>query len=226
MILGLLLWLTGGIDPRRQFFLSYLVAYNCWLGGALGCLVFLMLQYVTGGGWGLLLRRILEAAAGTLPLFAVLFLPVLFGLPFASKYTQWNPVQTSEESHFKAVWLGAAFVLVRAGIYFACWIGMARLFRGWSKQQDEAADRRILKNCEALSARHPGLRLDHHVRLDRLGDGIEPDWYSTIYPVMFAVGQLLNGFAFALTALLLLADRPPFAGASGRGTCAASEVCC
>ena len=41
---------------------------------------------------------------------------------------------------------------------------------------------------------------------------LEPDWYSTIYPVMFAVGQLLNGFAFALTVLLLLADRPPFAG--------------
>ena len=42
---------------------------------------------------------------------------------------------------------------------------------------------------------------------------LEPDWYSTIYPLMFAVGQLLNGFAFALTVLLLLADRPPFAGA-------------
>jgi len=48
VLLGLLLWLTGGIDPHRQFFLSYLVAYNYWLGGALGCLVFLMLQYVTG----------------------------------------------------------------------------------------------------------------------------------------------------------------------------------
>ena len=214
VILGLLLWLTGGIDPHRQFFLSYLVAYNYWLGGALGCLVFLMLQYVTGGAWGLLLRRILEAAAGTLPLLAVLFLPVLFGLPFASKYTQWNPVQTSEESHFKAVWLSATFVLVRAVIYFACWIGMARLFRGWSKQQDEAADRRILKRCEALSA--PGIVVYALTITFASIDwvmALEPDWYSTIYPVMFAVGQLLNGFAFALTVLLLLADRPPFAGA-------------
>ena len=88
----LLLWATGGIDPHRQFFLSYLVAYNYWLGGALGCLVFLMLQYVTGGAWGLILRRILEAAAGTLPLLAVLLLPVLCGLPFVSEYTQWHPV--------------------------------------------------------------------------------------------------------------------------------------
>ena len=74
-MLGLLLWLTGGIDAPKQFFLSYLVAYNYWLGSALGGLVFLMLQYVTGGAWGLLLRRILEAAAGTLPLLAVLFIP-------------------------------------------------------------------------------------------------------------------------------------------------------
>lgn len=216
VILGLLLWLTGGIDPHRQFFLSYLVAYNYWLGGTLGCLVFLMLQYVTGGAWGLLLRRILEAAAGTLPLLAVLFLPVLYGLPFASKYTQWNPVQTSEESHFKAVWLSASFVLVRAVIYFACWIGMAWLFRGWSKQQDEEADRRILKRCEALSA--PGIVVYALTITFASIDwvmALEPDWYSTIYPVMFAVGQLLNGFAFALTVLLLLADRPPFAGALG-----------
>ena len=153
VLLGFLLWWTGGIDPQRQFFLSYLVAYNYWLGSALGALVFLMLQYVTGGAWGLLLRRILEAGAGTLPLLAVLFLPVLCGLPFASQYSQWSPVQTSEELHFKAVWLSAPFVLVRAVIYFACWIGMAGLFSGWSKQQDEGADGHTLKRCEALEPR-------------------------------------------------------------------------
>ena len=125
MLLGLLLWLTGGIDPHRQFFLSYLVAYNYWLGSALGCLVFLMLQYVTGGAWGLLLRRILEAAASTLPLLAVLFIPVSVGLPFVSEYTQWTSVPTSAELHFKALWLERPFVVVRAIVYFACWIGLA-----------------------------------------------------------------------------------------------------
>jgi hypothetical protein len=216
VLLGLLLWLTGGIDPRRQFFLSYLVAYNYWLGGALGCLVFLMLQYVTGGAWGLLLRRILEAAAGTLPLLALLFLPVLCGLPYTSKYTQWESVQTSADTHFKAVWLSAPFVLVRAVIYFACWIGLARLFRSWSKQQDELAgtDARLLERCEELGA--PGIVVYGLTITFASIDwvmSLEPDWYSSIYPVMFAVGQLLTGFAFALAAMLLLADRPPFAGA-------------
>ena len=217
VLVGLLLWVTGGIDPRRQFFLSYLVAFNYWLGGALGCLVLLMLQYVTGGAWGLMLRRILEAAAGTLPLLAVLFLPVLWGLPFLSEYVQWQPLQTSAELHFKAVWLSAPLVLVRAVVYFACWIGLARLFRGWSKRQDEGADGRILERCEELGA--PGMVIYGLTITFASIDGVmalEPDWYSTIYPVMFGVAQLLNGFAFALTVLLALADRPPFAGAEWR----------
>jgi hypothetical protein len=213
-VLGLLLTLTGGIDPHRQFFLSYLVAYNYWLGVALGCLVFLMLQYITGGAWGLLLRRVLEGAAGTLPLFAVLFLPVLYTLPSASKYAQWSPMRTSDELHFKAVWGSATFVLVRAVIYFACWIGMAWMFRCWSKPQDEESDRRILERCKAGSA--PGIVVYALTVTFASIDwvmSLEPDWYSTIYPVMFAVGQLLTGFAFALTVLLLLADRPPFSWA-------------
>ena len=213
MLIGLLLGSAGGIDPHRQFFLSYLVAYLYWLGSALGCLVFLMLQYVTGGAWGLLMRRILEAAAGTLPLLAVLILPVLYGLPSASEYTQWHPVPTSEELHFKAAWLSAPFVLVRAVIYFTCWVGMGRLFRGWSKQQDEGPDGRILNRCEALSP--PGLVVYALTITFASIDwvmSLEPDWYSTIYPVMFAVGQMLNGLAFALAVLLFLADRPPFAG--------------
>jgi hypothetical protein len=213
VLLGLFLWLTGGIDPRRQFFLSYLVAYNYWLGAALGSLVFLMLQYVTGGGWGLLLRRILEAAVGTLPLMALLFLPVLCGLLFASKYTQWNPIPTGEEGYFKAVWLCFPLVLVRAVIYFACWTGLAWRFRAWSKQQDEGGDGRILERCEGLGA--PGILVYALTITFASIDwvmALETDWYSTIYPLMFAVGQLLNGFAFVLTVLLLLADRPPFAG--------------
>ena len=48
---------------RQQFFHSYLVAYMFWAGIALGSLALLMLQHLTGGGWGLVIRRVLEAAA-------------------------------------------------------------------------------------------------------------------------------------------------------------------
>ena len=125
VVLGLLLWLPAHRSPPAV--LPVVPGGVQLLAGqrALGCLVFLMLQYVTGGAWGLLLRRILEAAAGTLPLLAVLFLPVLVGLPFASKYTQWTRCRPARNRTSRPLWLSAPFVLVRAVIYFACWIGMA-----------------------------------------------------------------------------------------------------
>ena len=62
-----------------QFFRAYLAAYLFYLGIALGSMVLLMVYHLTGGSWGLLIRRILEAAMRTLPLLAVLFLPIACG---------------------------------------------------------------------------------------------------------------------------------------------------
>ena len=71
---------AGGYSNRTQFFQSYLVAYLFWIGIALGCVAILMLQHLTGGAWALVIRRILEAGTTTLPLMAVLVLPLLLGL--------------------------------------------------------------------------------------------------------------------------------------------------
>jgi hypothetical protein len=213
VLLGLLLWATHGIDAPKQFFVSYLVGYSYWLGSALGGLVFLMLQYVTGGAWGLLLRRILEASASVILPLAVLFVPILLGLPFVYEYGQWTPIRTKPELHQKAIWLSAPAVTIKAILFFACWIGMAYLFRRWSQQQDEGANGRVLDRCESLGA--PGIVVYALTITFASIDwvmSLQPEWYSTIYPVMFAVGQLLNGYSFALAVFLLLADRPPFAG--------------
>jgi hypothetical protein len=210
-LLALLLWVTHGVETPKQFFVSYLVGYSYWLGSALGGLVFLMLQYVTGGAWGLLLRRILEASASVVLPLAVLFVPILLGLPFVYEYGQWTPVETAPKLQQKALWLSAPAVTVKAILFFACWIGMAYLFRRWSRQQDEGAN--VLERCEALGA--PGIVVYALTITFASIDwvmSLEPAWYSTIYPVMFAVGQLLNGYAFALAVFLLLSDRPPFAG--------------
>src|SRR5262249_40895784 len=63
-----------------QFFRSYLVAFNFWLSVPLGCMAVVMLHHLIGGTWGLVIRRPLESGTRTLPLLAVLFLPLLLGL--------------------------------------------------------------------------------------------------------------------------------------------------
>ena len=212
-LLGLLLWLTHGIESPKQLFVSYLVGFNYWLGCSLGGLVFLMLQYVTGGAWGLLLRRILEASASMVLPLALLFVPLIIGLPFVYEFGQWTPIEKEPKLHGKAIWLSAPAVTIKAVLFFSCWIGLVYAFRRWSKKQDDRASNRILERCEALSA--PGILVYALTITFASIDwvmSLQPDWYSTIYPVMFAVGQLLNGYAFALTVFLLLSDRPPFAG--------------
>src|SRR6185503_18379741 len=73
------LLLLGFVLDRRQFFHSYLFAFCFWAGISIGSLALLMLQHLTGGGWGLVIRRVLEASTRTLPLVALLFVPVLLG---------------------------------------------------------------------------------------------------------------------------------------------------
>ena len=62
MVAGLLLCAVGALVSREQFFRSYLVAFLFWIGTACGCLAIVMLQHLTGGAWGLVIRRLLEAA--------------------------------------------------------------------------------------------------------------------------------------------------------------------
>ena len=80
-VLGVVLtgagFMMSGAD---RFFQAYLVAYTFWTGVALGSLALLMVQHLTGGAWGVVLRRPLEAAVRTIPFMAVLFLPIAFGM--------------------------------------------------------------------------------------------------------------------------------------------------
>ncbi len=64
----------------RAFFFSYLYAYLVLDRLTLGGLCVLMIHHLTGGGWGFTVRRFLEAAVATLPLMALLFVPVCLGL--------------------------------------------------------------------------------------------------------------------------------------------------
>src|SRR4051794_36062299 len=79
-VVGLLLTALGWLLGPAAFFGGYLVAFLLWSGIALGCLATALLQQVTGGLWGLTVRRIAEAGARTLPLIAIMFLPLLIGL--------------------------------------------------------------------------------------------------------------------------------------------------
>ena len=80
-VAGAALCLAGFLRSPFQFYRSYLWSYLIVVGLSLGSMAWLMLQHLTGGAWGVVVRRPCEAAARTLPLVALMFLPILIGIP-------------------------------------------------------------------------------------------------------------------------------------------------
>src|SRR5512133_1188289 len=147
-VLGIL----GALLNLRLFLHAYVTAYWFWLAIALGCLGVLMIQNLTGGLWGAVVRRPLEAGARTLPLLAVLFLPVLAGVFVLYSWTQPGGIRQPALAPFKQVYLSVPFFVVRAIAYFAVWIFLARRLSAWSLARDDAPDPALTQRLLGLSA--------------------------------------------------------------------------
>jgi hypothetical protein len=211
--LALLLCLVGALLNPTQFFYSYLFSYLLWLGLALGSLALLMLHHLVGGIWGFVIQRFLETGARMLPLMALLFVPVLIGIPSLYEWSHPEVVAQDPILQEKTAYLNVPFFVARAVLYFAVWIGLAFLLTTWSRRQDKTADPLLTAKMERLSA--PGLILYGLTITFASFDwvmSLQPHWFSTIFGIIFMVGQGLTATCFAIIMTMLLANRQPLAG--------------
>jgi hypothetical protein len=203
---------AGGLRDSGQFFRSYLVAFLFWIGITLGCLALLMVQHLTGGNWALVIRRILEAGSRTLLLMAVAVLPLLAGMK--TLYTWSRPGQSDPVILVKHLYLNSGFFIARTIFYFACWFLLAHLLNKWSREEDAGGNASLWARMEGLSG--GGLVLYGLTVTFASVDwvmSLEPRWYSTIYGLLFMVGQALAALAFSITVLIWLSDRGPLSEA-------------
>ena len=80
LVFGIIAAVGAWLQPG-QFFRAYLMAFMACLGLTLGSMAILMIRHLTGGGWGMVIRRLLGAAMRCVPLMTLLFIPFLFGIP-------------------------------------------------------------------------------------------------------------------------------------------------
>ena len=172
--------ILGAIVTTRQFLQSYLFAWLFWLGIALGSVALLMMHDLTGGKWGNAIRGPLSAAALTLPLLAILFIPVLAGVHALYPWTHSNAPQVIR----KAIYLNIPFFIVRAVLYFACWIALA-----WAT---------VRRRARFAPWAGGGLVL-YSVTMTFAGwdwmMSLEPKWWSTIYGMIVITGQGISALA-------------------------------
>lgn len=195
-----------------QFLQSYLIAYMFWIGISLGSLSLLMVQHLSGGAWGLVARRVFEAATRTLPLMLLMFIPIAMNMPTLFKWARPEAIDDAI-IQTKAAYLNPEFFFIRVGIYFAVWMGLSFTLSRWSKQQDEMApqppgplDRRF----RVLSG--PGMIL-HVLAITFMSVdwvmSLDPHFYSTIFGVLILGGQGLSTLAFTILVLQGLSNSRP-----------------
>jgi hypothetical protein len=213
---SLLVGIAGGVlavvallIDRQQFLRSYLFAYLYWTGMALGCLAILLMHHVVGGKWGMLIRRLCEAGARTLPVMGLLLVPVLLGM--STLYIWARPEAVHDAGiQSKAAYLNVPFFIGRAVFYFAIWFLYSHLLSKWSADLDRTRDERLISKMRALSA--PGLVVLTLTTTFAFVDWImslEPHWFSTIYGAMFMIGEMVESFAFVIALMIILSKAPP-----------------
>jgi len=206
----MLLLVVGALVNRDQFFQSYLIGFTFWTGIAVGSLALLMLQHLTGGGWGFVIRRVLEAATRTLPLMAVLFVPVILGAHSLYPWTHEAELASHPVVRGKTPYLNLTFFSLRAIIYFGVWITLAYLLNKWSLAQDRTGDKWFTKAMRVISG--PGMvflifavtfaSIDWYMSL-------EPEWASTIYGFIYVAAWTLSALAFVIAVMAWLSKEQP-----------------
>jgi hypothetical protein len=217
-------WLVGGValvaailgafTSPDNFYQSYLFSYLLVLGLTLGSLGLLMLQHLTGGNWGIIIRRPLEAATQNIWLVSLMFVPVVLGM--SSLYGAWmNPEHRQREplSPLQQRYLTSSGFLVRAVIYFAIWYALVWIFNKWSRRQDVDQENRALRRHFKLLA-GPGIILYVVAMTFASIDwvmSLSPHWASTIYGFIFVAGQAVSAMSLMIAVVVLLSGSEPFA---------------
>jgi hypothetical protein len=214
-VVGLLMCIIGFIKFPDRFFPSYLLAFIFVLGLSLGSLGLLMLQHLTGGKWGIMIRRPLESATRALAVVAVLFIPIFFGMKYL--YGAWLNAPPSGEgalSEFQRSYMTLNGFRFRAILYFAVWGVLVFLFNRWSREQDANPEDTALRQRFKMLA-GPGIILYVFVMTFAAIDwvmSLSPHWASTIYGFLFVAGQLISSMSLMIAIVVLLARTGPLSG--------------
>jgi hypothetical protein len=183
--------ILGAANPK-QFFFSWLVSFLFFLSLAVGALFFVLIQYASQGGWGIVLRRIGETIFATLPVMAALFLPVLLGLRDLYSWSVPGAADHDALLRWKAPYLNVPFFLVRATIYFASWSFIALLYYRGSRSQDVTGDPTVSARLRRFAG--PAIIVLALTQTFASIDWImslTPHWYSTIMGIYFFSGAFV-----------------------------------
>jgi hypothetical protein len=206
-IIGVAVAIAGYfISTPQEFFRAWLTPFVFWFFIPAGALGILCLQYVTGGEWGVLIRRPLGAAARTIPLFLLFGIPVVLGLDQIYVWANDAIVANDHVLQQKQLWLNPTGWLIRTLFYFALWSLWAWRIRKLSLRfyEDRSPYIELTRRKWAAAGLLVFVFTLTFTSVDWVMS-LEPKWYSSMFGIAFLVGAGLSAFAFVTLFLCLLA---------------------
>ena len=189
-------------SQREQIMRGYLIGFMLWLGLSLGCLAMLMVQHLSGGLWGLSIRRILEAATKGLPLMLVLWIPLVLGRHYLYGWMSGEGVNQGNSWY-----LNMPFWWLRQVIYFVAWLGLMYVLNQRSALEDVPGNRPRFQLISGLGILIYALTISF-AAVDWVMS-LDPHWGSTIYGMIFMAGEGLSALAFSIIVLTVLTEYNP-----------------
>ncbi|MFQ5739219.1 MAG: hypothetical protein ACE5JX_09400 [Acidobacteriota bacterium] len=204
-LLGVLISVLLGLGSKQLVWASYLISCLFFLSLGLGSLFFVLVQFASRAGWSVVVRRLAEHAMGTLPLVAILTVPLCLGLHELYPWSRGEVLAQDALLGHRAVYLNSSFFFLRSLIYLLSWTIIAWWFRSQSLRQDLSGGGGVTRRLQAASG--PALvwfgltvtfaAFDWIMSLD-------PHWYSTIFGVYFFSGCVVAGLAFLVLVIVVL----------------------
>jgi hypothetical protein len=205
-VVGIVVCAVLGPGNPKQFYFSWLVSFLYFLSLAIGGLFFVLIQYASQGSWGIVVRRIGETIFTTMPVMAVLFVPVLFGLHDLFPWSVPGAAEHDALLQWKSPFLNVTFFVIRAAIYFVSWSAIAIVYYSRSRGQDLTGDAAVSARLRRFSG--PAIIVmaltSTFASIDWIVS-LSPRWYSTMFGVYFFAGSFI-GF-IALMSVLVPAMR-------------------
>ncbi|HYW96144.1 MAG TPA: hypothetical protein VE870_11185 [Bacteroidales bacterium] len=200
-LLGLAVMVYGLITDPQRGWAVYLLNNFYFLSLSLGGVFFIVIQYISQSGWSSGFKRVPEAMMAYLPVAALFFILIYFGMHALYYWSRDGIAAADEAVSHKQIYLNIPFFYVRMIVFFALWIIFARIIRRFSLREDAAGGIEWFSKSEYYSRIYVFILAITFVfaAFDWIMS-IDVHWYSTV----FALKNMVSAFLHAVAIIVLI----------------------
>jgi hypothetical protein len=207
LAVGVILGIAAFFVDHSRAVYNYLVAFTFMISIGVGALFLIALEYIVGADWSVPIRRVVEFFAATIPLLAILVIPLLLNVGELFHWSHPEAIAEDKILNAKAPYLNVTFFIVRVFVLIGLWSLFYFFFVRNSKKQDTSKDQKLTTINIRLSAIFiPIFALTITISAIDWLMSVEPHWFSTIIGVYFFAGTVIAALAAVTLATVLLKE--------------------